>query len=75
MPSGRARNTVNKGGAASNTGGSAGERSEVLSSSMLSAATPEAQKQILGERLYPLVNQLKVSASLKLRGVWDYVLF
>ncbi|KAK1411798.1 hypothetical protein QVD17_32569 [Tagetes erecta] len=69
VPSGRARNVNNKAIAASSTGGSVGERSEVLSSSMLSAATPEAQKQILGERLYPLVNQLKPDLAAKITGM------
>lgn len=35
--------------------------SEMLHS-MLAAATPEQQKQILGEQLYPLVQKLKVMA-------------
>lgn len=39
--------------------GGAAEGLEILSS-MLAAASPEQQKQILGERLYPLVNQHKV---------------
>ncbi|KAI3683836.1 hypothetical protein L1987_84351 [Smallanthus sonchifolius] len=69
VPSGRTRNVVNKGIASSNTGGSAGERSEMLSSSMLSAASPEAQKQILGERLYPLVNQHKPELASKITGM------
>lgn len=42
--------------AASNSGA---EGSELLSS-MLAAAPPQQQKRILGERLYPLVNQHKV---------------
>lgn len=33
-------------------------------SSMLAAATPQQQKQILGERLFPLVEKLKVTFSL-----------
>ncbi|KAF5823704.1 hypothetical protein HanRHA438_Chr01g0042031 [Helianthus annuus] len=69
VPSGRGRNAVNKGMATSNTGGSAGERSEALSSSMLSAATPETQKQILGERLFPLVSQHKPDLAAKITGM------
>ncbi|KAL8204945.1 hypothetical protein R6Q57_010568 [Mikania cordata] len=69
VPSGRARNIVNKGVASSNTGGSVGERSEMLSSSMLSAASPETQKQILGERLYPLVKQHKPDHAAKITGM------
>ncbi|KAD5803121.1 hypothetical protein R6Q59_024673 [Mikania micrantha] len=69
VPSGRARNIVNKGVASSNTGGSVGERSEMLSSSMLSAASPETQKQILGERLYPLVKQHQPDHAAKITGM------
>lgn len=38
---------------------SGAEGPEMLSS-LLAAASPEQQKQILGERLYPLVNEHKV---------------
>ncbi|KAI7724552.1 hypothetical protein M8C21_003314 [Ambrosia artemisiifolia] len=69
VPSGRGRNVVNKGIATSNTGGSVGERSEMLSSSMLSAASPETQKQILGERLFPLVSQHKPDLAAKITGM------
>ena len=44
---------------ASNSGGVAQQGAEMLSS-MLAAASPEQQKQILGERLYPLVQKYKV---------------
>lgn len=40
--------------------GSGAEGSEMLSS-QLAAAPPEQQKQMLGERLYPLVSQHKVN--------------
>lgn len=39
--------------------GSGAEGPEMLSS-LLAAASPEQQKQILGERLYPLVSERKV---------------
>ncbi|KAM7468320.1 hypothetical protein LguiB_015882 [Lonicera macranthoides] len=51
--------------AASNFGG---EGSELLSS-MLAAAPPEQQKRILGERLYPLVNQHKPDLAAKITGM------
>ncbi|KAI3696713.1 hypothetical protein L6452_29213 [Arctium lappa] len=70
-PNGRSRD-INKGiGAssdASNSGGSVGEGSEMLSS-MLAAASLEIQKQILGERLYPLVNQHKPDLAAKITGM------
>ncbi|KAI3512166.1 hypothetical protein L1887_19397 [Cichorium endivia] len=70
-PNGRARD-MNKGIAisstASNSGGSVGEGSEMLSS-MLAAASPEIQKQMLGERLYPLVNQQKPDLAAKITGM------
>ncbi|GJV80745.1 polyadenylate-binding protein 7 [Tanacetum coccineum] len=54
------RNMVQAGmkhrGIASYSGGTRGDGSEMLSS-MLSTASPEIQKQMLGERLYPLVYQ------------------
>lgn len=43
--------------------GSNSQGTEMLSS-MLAAATPQQQKQILGERLFPLVEKLKVTFSL-----------
>lgn len=45
--------------ASSNSIGAVSQESEMLSS-MLAAASPEQQKQILGERLYPLVLKHKV---------------
>ena len=47
--------------AASNSVG-VGVQPEMLSS-MLAAASPEQQKQILGEQLYPLVHKQKVMLS------------
>lgn len=62
VPNGRQRE-LNKGSGVSSTGsnsvGAGPQGSETLSS-MLAAATPEQQKQILGERLYPLVLKQKV---------------
>lgn len=63
VPNVRSRE-VNKGSAVSSTGtnslGSVSQESEVLNN-MLSAATPEEQKQILGEQLYPLIQKHKVT--------------
>ena len=47
-------------GIASYSGGPRGDGSEMLSG-MLSTASPEIQKQMLGERLYPLVYQHEVN--------------
>lgn len=62
VPNGRSRE-MNKGSgfdpAASNSVGTGSQGSEMLSS-MLAAASTEQQKQILGERLYPLVQKHKV---------------
>ncbi|KAL4560443.1 hypothetical protein LXL04_032594 [Taraxacum kok-saghyz] len=65
-PNGRTRD-MNKGIAISSNSNS-GEGSEMLSS-MLAAATPEIQKQMLGERLYPLVNQQKPDLAAKITGM------
>ncbi|KAI3706682.1 hypothetical protein L6452_24591 [Arctium lappa] len=53
---------------ASSSSGPRGDGSEMLST-MLAAASPEIQKQILGERLYPLVNQLKPDLAAKITGM------
>nr|XP_043613621.1 polyadenylate-binding protein 7 [Erigeron canadensis] len=53
---------------ASNSGGRSGDGSDMLSS-MLAAASPEIQKQILGERLYPLVNQHEPNLAAKITGM------
>ena len=62
VPNGRQRE-MNKGSGvsstASNSVGDGPQGSEMLSST-LAAASPELQKQILGERLYPLVRKQKV---------------
>ncbi|KAF7818707.1 polyadenylate-binding protein 7-like [Senna tora] len=65
VPSGR-QQEMEKVSGVSSTGGSQG--SEMLHS-MLAAATPEQQKQILGERLYPLVHKLKPSLAAKITGM------
>ena len=58
VPNGRQRD-MNKGSGISNSVGGGSQGPEMLSS-MLAAATPEQQKQILGERLFPLVHKHKV---------------
>lgn len=60
-PNGRSSRDMNKGItiSSSSSPSNSGEGAEMLSS-MLAAASPEIQKQMLGERLYPLVNQHKV---------------
>lgn len=67
MPNGRGRTDMsNKGtgvlmpSSASDAAASATPKSTEMLSSLLSAASPDRQKQILGERLYPLVQKLKV---------------
>nr|XP_016432662.1 PREDICTED: embryonic polyadenylate-binding protein A-like [Nicotiana tabacum] len=74
VPNGRTRD-MNKGSVASNAGsaavgsvGSVAEGSQMLST-LLASAAPEQQKQILGERLYPLVNQHKPDLAAKITGM------
>ncbi|KAF5185261.1 Polyadenylate-binding protein [Thalictrum thalictroides] len=71
MPNGRSRE-LNNGSAvssaASNSAGSGSKGLEMLSS-MLAAASPQQQKQILGERLYPLVEKLKHDLAAKITGM------
>lgn len=70
VPNGRQRE-MNKGpgvlSAAPSSVGS-GAQSETLST-MLAASTPEHQKQIIGERLYPLVQQHKPELCSKITGM------
>ncbi|KAJ8651039.1 hypothetical protein MRB53_004062 [Persea americana] len=70
VPSGRRE--VNNGtavpSAASNSLGAASQGSEMLSS-MLAAASPQQQKQILGERLFPLVTKHKSELAAKITGM------
>ena len=66
-PTGRVRE-MNKASAVPSANASAAQPVPIVSglegsqmlSSMLAAASPENRKQILGERLFPLVNQHKV---------------
>ncbi|XVE96547.1 hypothetical protein REPUB_Repub02eG0232000 [Reevesia pubescens] len=71
VPNGRARE-VNKGSgvppAASNSVAAVSQGSEMLSS-MLAAASPEQQKTILGERLYPLVQKHQPDLVPKITGM------
>ncbi|KAJ4978883.1 hypothetical protein NE237_009663 [Protea cynaroides] len=53
---------------ASNSVVAASQGSEMLSS-MLAAATPQHQKQMLGERLYPLVKKHKYDLAAKITGM------
>ncbi|XWS59577.1 hypothetical protein CRYUN_Cryun08bG0134100 [Craigia yunnanensis] len=71
VPNGHARE-VNKGSgvppAASNSVAALSQGSEMLSS-MLAAASPEKQKTILGERLYPLVQKHQPDLVPKITGM------
>ncbi|KAI4349059.1 hypothetical protein L6164_009704 [Bauhinia variegata] len=70
VPSGRQRE-VERGSGVSSTGSNSGggsQGSEMLHS-MLAAAAPEQQKQILGEHLYPLVQKLKPGLAAKITGM------
>ncbi|WCJ34409.1 Polyadenylate-binding protein [Euphorbia peplus] len=70
VPNSRTRE-VSKGSSVSSTGtnslGSVSQGSGL--SSMLSAATPEEQKQILGEQLYPLIQKHKPDLVAKITGM------
>ncbi|MCD7465126.1 hypothetical protein HAX54_000668 [Datura stramonium] len=70
-PNGRNRD-MNKGSFVSNAGsiavGSVADGSEMLST-LLAAAAPEQQKQILGEHLYPLVSKHKPELAAKITGM------
>ncbi|XP_023764654.2 polyadenylate-binding protein 7 [Lactuca sativa] len=69
-PNGRSSRDMNKGItiSSSSSPSNSGEGAEMLSS-MLAAASPEIQKQMLGERLYPLVNQHKPDLAAKITGM------
>ncbi|XP_016543146.1 polyadenylate-binding protein 7 isoform X2 [Capsicum annuum] len=71
VPNGRTRD-MTRGSLVSNAGpvavGSVAESPEMLSS-LLAAAAPEQQKQILGERLYPLVIKHKPKLAAKITGM------
>ncbi|GLT25780.1 hypothetical protein SLA2020_008890 [Shorea laevis] len=71
ISNGRAREINKSSGvlpAASNSVGSVPQGSDMLSS-MLAAASPEQQKQILGERLYPLVEKHQPDLVAKITGM------
>ncbi|XP_050380378.1 polyadenylate-binding protein 7 [Argentina anserina] len=67
VPNGRQRD-MNKGSGISNSVGGGSQGPEMLSS-MLAAASPEQQKQILGERLFPLVHKHKPDLASKITGM------
>ncbi|PIA54879.1 hypothetical protein AQUCO_00901051v1 [Aquilegia coerulea] len=71
MTNGRSREWNNVSAVSSAAYNSAGPGSEGLEmlSSMLAAASPQQQKQILGERLYPLVEKLKHDLAAKITGM------
>ncbi|KAI8563197.1 hypothetical protein RHMOL_Rhmol03G0094000 [Rhododendron molle] len=71
VPNGRVREMSKGSGISSsvtNSVGTGSEGSDMLSSK-LSAAPPEQQKQILGERLYPLVHKQKPDLAAKITGM------
>lgn len=72
IPNGRGRE-VNIGSAGVSSAAAAiatpGPASPGMLSSMLAAASPEQQKQILGERLYPLVSNHKPEIAAKITGM------
>ncbi|KAI4378696.1 hypothetical protein MLD38_016140 [Melastoma candidum] len=70
VPNGRVRESHNgTGGISSMTDYSAATQGTEMLSSMLAAASPEQQKQILGERLYPLVQKQKPDLVAKITGM------
>ncbi|XP_077233411.1 polyadenylate-binding protein 7-like [Tasmannia lanceolata] len=68
VPNGRVRDTSNGSSILSAASKSATQGTEMLSS-MLAAATPHHQKQILGERLFPLVKKHKFDLAAKITGM------
>ncbi|KAL3754054.1 hypothetical protein ACJRO7_001317 [Eucalyptus globulus] len=71
VPNGHSREANNGAGVTSSVPGSAGsgQQGTEMLSSMLAAASPEQQKQILGERLYPLVQKHKPDLVAKITGM------
>ncbi|KAI6698005.1 hypothetical protein NL676_018124 [Syzygium grande] len=71
VPNGHSRETNNGAGVTSSVPDSAGsgQQGTEMLSSMLAAASPEQQKQILGERLYPLVQKHKPDLVAKITGM------
>ncbi|KAF9597546.1 hypothetical protein IFM89_019537, partial [Coptis chinensis] len=55
--------------AASNSSVGSGSQEVEMLSSLLSAASPQQQKNILGERLYPLVEKLQFDLASKITGM------
>ncbi|KAI4300383.1 hypothetical protein L6164_033769 [Bauhinia variegata] len=70
VPSGRQRE-MEKGSGVSSTGSNSarGSQGSEMLHSMLAAAAPDKQKQILGEQLYPLVQKLKPGLAAKITGM------
>lgn len=71
VPNGRQRD-MNKGSGVSSTASNSvggGSQGPEMLSSMLAAASPEQQKQILGERLFPLVHKHKPDLASKITGM------
>ncbi|PRQ43716.1 putative polyadenylate binding protein [Rosa chinensis] len=71
VPNGRQRD-MNKGSGVSSTASNSvggGSQGPEMLSSMLAAASPEQQKQILGERLFPLVLKHKPDLASKITGM------
>ncbi|KAL8149961.1 hypothetical protein AgCh_006828 [Apium graveolens] len=69
VPNGRSRE-LNKGTTASSVpANSDGTEGLEMLSSRLAAASPDQQKQMLGDRLFPLVNQLKPDLAGKITGM------
>ncbi|KAF8042727.1 hypothetical protein BT93_A1145 [Corymbia citriodora subsp. variegata] len=71
VPNGHSREMNNGAGVTSSVPDSAGsdQQGTEMLSSMLAAASPEQQKQILGERLYPLVHKHKPDLVAKITGM------
>ncbi|KAI4364233.1 hypothetical protein MLD38_020355 [Melastoma candidum] len=70
VPNGRVRESHNgTGGISPVSDPSAATQGMEMLSSMLAAASPEQQKQILGERLYPLVQKQKPDLVAKITGM------
>ncbi|KAK9168482.1 hypothetical protein Syun_000622 [Stephania yunnanensis] len=66
-PNGRPHDMAN--GSSIPPAGAAAPQGKELLSSMLSAAAPQQQKQILGEHLYPLVEKLQYDLAAKITGM------
>ncbi|KAL5975064.1 hypothetical protein ACLOJK_031740 [Asimina triloba] len=73
VPSGRQREMNNATAVASpasnSVGAAASQSGSEMLSSLLAAASPHHQKQILGERLFPLVKKHKLELAAKITGM------